>query len=74
MAYVNESVNGIAFCCREAIEDPQNPLRGATFVSENFGLVFFLDFTKRKIRTINAAKVGKIGFYILKNLSRTNIE
>jgi len=37
MAYVNESVNGIAFCCREAIEDPQDPLRGATFVSENFG-------------------------------------
>ena len=37
MAYVNESVESIGFCAYEAIEDPKEPLRGATFVSEQFG-------------------------------------
>ena len=37
MAYVNESVNGIAFCAYKTIEDSEEPLRGATFLSEQFG-------------------------------------
>jgi len=37
MAYVNESLKNIGFCAERAIEDPQDPLRGATFVSEQIG-------------------------------------
>lgn len=37
MAYVNESIKGLGFCCTNAIEDENDPLRGATFISEQKG-------------------------------------
>jgi len=37
MAYVNESIKAIGFCAYRALEDKNDPLRGATFVSEQYG-------------------------------------
>jgi len=37
MAYVNDSVKAIGFLAHEAVEDPNEPLRGSTFVSEQIG-------------------------------------
>jgi len=33
MAYLSESIRGIGFCAHKAIEDPNDPNRGATFLS-----------------------------------------
>ena len=38
MAYVNESVKSLGFCCTDALEPTaEDPLRGASYVSCNLG-------------------------------------
>ena len=66
MDYLSESIRGLGFCAYKAIEDPNDPLRGATFLSDNVGA------TNDLLSTATGQKLKEKGMCCIRNMTNKN--